>query len=56
MGKIRQKIFRKVKPKIIQNKAINGPILVQICKAYIDSINNGNLPNIESSWSYVCKS
>lgn len=27
--------------------------MVEICKAYINAINKGNLPNIENAWTYV---
>ncbi len=30
--------------------------MVQICKAYIEAINKGSLPNVENAWHYVCKS
>lgn len=30
-------------------------MLVEICKAYIDAINKGALPNIENAWTYVCR-
>jgi hypothetical protein len=23
--------------------------------SYVDSINKGSIPNIESSWAYICK-
>ena len=36
---LKKKIFRNIKPKIINGRYINGEILVEICKAYIDTIN-----------------
>ena len=30
-------------------------MLVQLSKAYIESINSGSAPNIESAWHYLCK-
>lgn len=30
-------------------------MLVEICKAYTEAINKGNLPNIENAWTYVKK-
>jgi hypothetical protein len=26
-----------------------------LAKAYIDLINGGKVPNVESAWGYVCK-
>lgn len=40
---------------MISGRNINGSMLVEICKAYTTSINNGSLPNIENAWSYVKK-
>ena len=55
IAKLRQKIFRKVKPKLINGRTITGPQLLDICKAYLKAINGGSLPNIESAWKYMCK-
>ncbi|KAL4496242.1 hypothetical protein ABPG72_012979 [Tetrahymena utriculariae] len=55
ISQLRKKIFRKIKPKIINGKALNGQQLVEICKAYIQAINKGTLPNIENAWNYMCK-
>lgn len=27
-----------------------------MCKAYIECMNTGRLPNIESAWNYMCRS
>jgi len=40
----------------MDGKVLNGQMYAGLIKAYIDSINNGSVPNIESAWSYVCKS
>ena len=37
-------------------KSINGDMLIDLCKAYIQALNCGNMPNIENAWNYVCKS
>lgn len=52
---LRKKIFKRLKPKSIQGHPVTGPMLVQLCKAYIEAINNGKVPNVESAWSYLCK-
>jgi hypothetical protein len=33
----------------------DGEIFIQLCTSYINSLNNGELPNIEHAWFYVCK-
>lgn len=27
-----------------------------LCKGYMEAINKGALPNVESAWFYVCRS
>lgn len=53
---IRAKIFGQVKAKKINGKALNGNLLITLCKGYMDAINKGHLPNVESAWFYVCRS
>lgn len=55
MTALRKKIFKKVKAKTLGGRALNGRMLVEMCKAYIEAINKGGLPNIESAWTYVKK-
>lgn len=51
----RKKIFKKIKPKSINGKYLNGSMLIELCKAYIQAMNTGNMPNIETAWTYLCK-
>lgn len=53
--RVRTKILNKVKPKKINSKSLTGSQLVSICKAYIEAVNNGTVPNVESAWHYLCK-
>ena len=55
VNKTRTNIFRKIKPKQVKGKTVNGEMLLSLAEAYVEAINTGNLPNIESAWSYVCK-
>lgn len=52
---MRKKIFKRVKPKMLCGRALNGQMLVEICKSYTNAINKGSLPNIENAWTYVKK-
>ena len=47
--------MHRVKPKQLNNKPLNGEMLFNLAKSYVDSINSGAVPSIESSWSYICK-
>lgn len=53
---LRKKIFKKIKPKTVMGRNINGDMLIEMCEAYINSVNTGSSPNIENAWTYVCKS
>lgn len=40
---------------MINGKQLNGDMFWNLCRSYVDSINQGSIPSIESSWSYICK-
>ena len=52
---LRRKVMNRIKPKQLNNKPLNGEMLYNLAKSYVDSINAGAVPSIESSWSYICK-
>lgn len=35
---------------------VTGSILIDLAKTYINVINRGECPNIESTWTSVCQS
>ena len=55
METLRAKIFKRVHPKSLNGRFITGETLLELCEAYTQAINQGNVPCIESAWSYVCK-
>lgn len=50
---LRSKIFKKVKPKLLKNQIINGPMLIELAEAYVKALNGGKVPTIENAWNYV---
>jgi len=56
MKTLRGKIFKKVKPKMLNNTIITGESLLSLAEAYVEAINNNKVPCIESAWTSVCKS
>jgi Guanylate-binding protein, C-terminal domain len=50
---LRSKIFKKVKPKLLKNQIINGPMLIELAEAYSKALNGGKIPTIENAWNYV---
>jgi hypothetical protein len=55
MGRLRNKILTKVRPKMLHGKMMTGSTLLELAEAYTASINKGSVPCIESAWSYLCK-
>jgi hypothetical protein len=51
---LRSKIFKKVKPKMLNGKHITGEMLLELCQSYTSAINTGSVPCIESAWTYLC--
>ena len=54
VNQLRQKIFKRVRPKSLNSKFITGEMLLELCYAYTEAINIGSIPNIQNAWSYVC--
>jgi hypothetical protein len=52
---LRRKVLHRVKPKKINGKALNGTMFWNLMSSYVESINKGAIPSIESSWAYICK-
>jgi hypothetical protein len=52
---LRKKVLNRVKPKKINGKTLNGAMFWNLLKSYVEAINKGAIPSIESSWAYICK-
>lgn len=52
---LRKKVVNRIKAKTINGKRLNGEMLFNLASSYAEAINNGAVPSIESSWSYICK-
>lgn len=55
MTNLRQRIFKRVKPKVLNGQFITGEMFLELCIAYTDAINKGSIPCIESAWTYLCQ-
>ncbi|EGR34658.1 hypothetical protein IMG5_004610 [Ichthyophthirius multifiliis] len=51
----RKRIIKKSKPKMINNKYLNGEMFLSLAESYLLAINTGKMLNIGKSWEYVCK-
>lgn len=56
MTKIKGKILRKCRPKKFNNATLNGPMMIELAKAYIEVLNSGRAPNIKGAWHYLVES
>ena len=54
VNQLRNKIYKRVKPKQLNNKYLTGQMLLELCYAYTNAINTGSVPNIQNAWTYVC--
>jgi hypothetical protein len=52
---LRRKVINRIKPKTMNDRKLNGEMLFNLAASYVGSINKGVVPNIESSWSHICK-
>lgn len=43
-----------MKFKLMNGQWITGQMLSKLSTVYVDSINQGSVPNIESAWTYIC--
>ena len=53
---LRRKVINRVKPKTLNGKKLNGSMLANLAESYVVAINKGAVPNIETAWTYICKS
>lgn len=52
---LRKKISNKIKPKQLNKNPLNGEMFVNMIKSFIEAINKGAVPNIENTWSSMCR-
>ena len=52
---LRRKVLHRIKPKKMNGKCLNGSMFWNLTTSYVESINKGAIPSIESSWAYLCK-
>ena len=55
MTTLRGRIFKRVKPKVLNGRYITGEMLLELCLAYTEAINKGSVPCIDSAWNYLCQ-
>ena len=53
--KMRKKIINAMRPKTINKHAIDGSMWIELAEQYVNAINDGTIPSVESSWTYIQK-
>jgi hypothetical protein len=43
---LRKRILNRAKPKLINNRELSGEMFVHLIENYVETINNGAIPNI----------
>ena len=55
MMSLRHKILHKMQVKRIHGRPMDGSTWVELIKSYVSTINDGGVPNIENSWTMICR-
>jgi hypothetical protein len=50
---LRTKVFKKAKAKTLKGQLVTGPMIVELANSYVDALNGGSVPTIESAWDCV---
>ena len=50
---IRKKILNNMRAKTMKKCFLDGQMWIGLAQQYVDAINGGTIPSIESSWSYI---
>ena len=53
VNQLRYKILSSMGPKVVNGVQITGEALASLCLSYVNSINSGDVPTINSVWTYI---
>ncbi len=56
VAQLRLRVINRVKPKTMNGKRLTGEMLLGLAQSYVNAINKGVIPTVETAWTYVCKS
>ena len=52
---LRKKVMNHMKAKMINGQPMSGELWIALVEQYLGALNNGTVPSIESSWTYICQ-
>jgi hypothetical protein len=54
-NQLKSKVYQETLPKKINNRRLTGPILANLIVEFVNTINSGDIPEIDNSWDSVIK-
>ena len=49
------KVLQRLPVKRVKGHALNGKTWANMLQMYVQAMNSGSVPNVESSWKYICQ-
>jgi Guanylate-binding protein, C-terminal domain len=46
-------VFKKTRAKTLRGQIVTGPMLLDLAFSYVEALNTGSVPTIESAWDSV---
>lgn len=50
---LRKAVLHNIRPKAINGQLVTGTEWIALVEAYVEAINTGAVPNIQSAWTYI---
>jgi hypothetical protein len=54
-NQLKSKVYQETLPKKINNRRLTGPILANLIIEFVNTVNSGEIPEIDNSWDSVIK-
>lgn len=51
----RKKVFGGLRPKTLKGKILTGKLFCDLINSYVEAVNTGGVPVIETTWQYICR-
>ena len=55
MADLRSRVMTSADPKTIKSGRVSGYMLVELAQSWVQAVNDGQVPNIEDTWTNVCQ-
>jgi hypothetical protein len=55
INELKNIIGNSITTKVINDKHINGGMLISLAENYTDAINSGSVPTLQTAWNYMCE-